>query len=80
MLKFHPTTYAQEIEIFLDYMRGKLERAWEEENKGNSDPIQELYQSSFKIIFEGATLELDFGACEFQSLEECLEAILEDNQ
>lgn len=78
MLKFHPTTYEQEIEIFLDYMRGKLHRAWAEEEKGNDEPIEELYNSSFKIIFEGATLELGFGACEFQSLEDCLEAILEE--
>lgn len=80
MLKFETNNYAKEIEIFLSYMRGKLERAWEEENKGNNKPIDELYNSKFQITFEGATLDLYFGACEFQSLEDCLQAIMEENE
>ena len=79
MLKFETNNYAKEIEIFLSYMRGKLYRAWEEEDEGNNEPINQLYQSKFTLTFEGATLELNFGACEFQSLEDCLESILEDN-
>lgn len=81
MLKFDTTNYGQEIEIFLTYMRGKLEKAWEEENKGNNKPIDHLYnESTFRITFEGATLELCFGAIEFQSLEDALQNILEEVQ
>lgn len=78
MLKFETNNYGKEIEIFLDYMRGKLHRAWDEEEKGNDEPIEKLYSTSFKITWEGATLELGFGACEFQSLEDCLESILDE--
>lgn len=80
MLKFETNDYAKEIEIFLSYMRGKLTRAWDEENKGNNEPIEQLYNSKFTITFEGASLDLYFGACEFQRLEDCLQEILEENE
>lgn len=76
MLKFDTNNYGKEIEIFLDYMRGKLYYAWDEEEKGNNKPIEKLYNSHFTITFEGATLELGFGACEFQGLENYLEDVL----
>ena len=80
MLKFDTNDYAKEIEMFLDYMKGKLHQAWDEENKGNNKLIDALYNSKFQLTFEGATLDLYFGACEFQSLEKCLEDILEENK
>ena len=78
MLKFDTNDYGKEIEIFLDYMRGKLHRAWNEEANGNNEPIEKLYDSTFKITWEGATLELCFGASEFQGLEDFLENILDE--
>lgn len=78
MLIFDTNTYGKEIEIFLNYMRGKLHRAWDEEEKGNNEPIEKLYSAKFKISWEGATLELYFGASEFQNIEDCLQAILDE--
>ena len=78
MLSFEINDYVKEIETFLAYMRGRLFQAWDEEEKGNNEPIEKLYNSKFVIKFEGATLELDFGASEFQGLEDYLQNLLEE--
>jgi hypothetical protein len=79
MVKLNTNEYNQDIEFFLSYMRGKLERAWEQESKGNEKPLHHLYnEATFQITFEGVTLELGFGACEFQNLEDALQNILDE--
>lgn len=75
MLKFN---YPKEIEIFTKYLEEQLNFAWDEEEKGNNKPIEKLYDEKFELTFRGATIELYFGAIEYDSIIECLERIKEE--
>lgn len=77
MLKFD---YSKEIEIFTDYVEEQLKFAWEEETKGNNTPIEKLYDEKFELTFRGATIELYFGAIEYDSIIDCLKRIKEENE
>ena len=72
------TNYRDEIENFQNYMESTLEEAWEEEDNGNSEQILKLHNESITISFKGQTLELAFGATEYESLLECLDRIKEE--
>ena len=76
-MKFE-STYEEEIRAFRKYITYLLNKAWEEENKGNNAPIETLYNETFKLSFKGATIEIAFGACEFQAIEDCLFRIEEE--
>jgi hypothetical protein len=80
MLKFDIDNYKKEIELFIDYMNESLTNAWNEEEKGNNEPIEKLYNSSINISFNGATLELCVAPCEFDSIIECLNYIKEESE
>lgn len=80
MLKFDNMSYEQKIQGFIDYMNNSLTSAWSEEEKGNSEPIEKLYDSNINISFNGMTLELCVAPCEFESIIECLEYIKENNK
>lgn len=69
--------YREEVKAFKEYIEYSLANAWEEEEKGNNKPIEELYNGGFKITFRGTTLKLDFAPCEFDSITHCLEIIEE---
>lgn len=77
MLKFD---YPKEIEIFTNYVEEQLKFAWEEETKGNNAPIEKLYDEKFELTFRGATIELYFGAIEYDSIIDCLKKIKEENE
>lgn len=77
MLKFDNMSYEQEIQVFMDYMENSLCSAWDEDEKGNSEPIEKLYNSSINISFNGMTIELNVAPCEFESITNCLEYIKE---
>ena len=79
MLKFDKLTYEQEIQIFIDYMNSSLGNAWDEEEQGNNEPINKLYNSSINISFNGMSLELYVAPCEFESITNCLEYIKENS-
>lgn len=79
MLKLDKLTYEQEIQMFIDYMENSLSGAWDEEEKGNNEPIEKLYNSSINISFNGVTLELYVAPCEFESITNCLEYIKENS-
>ena len=70
--------YKEEIENFQTHMESALEEAWEEEDNGNSEPLQKLHNESIKITFKGQTLELAFGSTEYETLLECLDRIKEE--
>lgn len=80
MSKFDNMSYEQKIQEFIDYMNNSLTSAWSEEEKGNNEPIEKLYDSNINISFNGMTLELDVAPCEFESIIECLEYIKENNK
>lgn len=71
-------TYKEEIENFQTHMESALEEAWEEEDNGNSEPIEQLHKESIKISFKGQTLALAFGSTEYERLLECLDQIKEE--
>lgn len=71
-------TYKEEIENFQNHMESTLEDAWNEEDNGNSEPIEQLHKESIKITFKGQTLNLAFGATEYETLLECLDRIKEE--
>ncbi len=79
MSKSDTYNYPKEIETFIDYLNRQLDHAWEEESKGSNEAMDALYNEKFEITFRGITLELYFGACEFNALIECLETIKEEN-
>lgn len=79
MLKFDVNNYEKQIEYFIEHMNKSLAHAWDEEEKGNNAPIEQLYNSSINISFNGVTLELCVSPCEFDSIIECLEYIKENN-
>ena len=70
--------YREEIENFQNHLESTLEEAWEEEDNGNSEPIQKLHNEPITITFKGQTLELAFGSTEYESLLECLDRIKEE--
>ena len=72
--------YKKQIEYFIDHMTKSLAFAWEEEEKGNNAPIENLYNSSINISFNGVTLELNVAPCEFDSIIECLEYIKDESE
>lgn len=74
MLKFEKD-YVEEIKLFREYLEYLLDKAWEEEANGDSEPITRLYNETFKLSFMGATLELGFGPDEFEEITSCLENI-----
>ena len=80
MLKIDKLTYEQEIQVFMDYMENSLTNAWSEEEKGNNEPIEKLYNSKINISFNGMTLELYVAPCEFDSITNCLEYIKENSE
>ena len=67
--------YKEEIRAFRKYIERLLDDAWEDEIKGNSEPINELYNETFKMSFHGATIELGFGPDEFEEITNALEEI-----
>ena len=69
--------YREEVKAFREYIEYSLVNAWKEEEKGNSKPIEDVYNSGFQITFRGATLNLDFAPCEFDAITHCLEIIEE---
>lgn len=71
-------TYKEEIENFQNHMESTLEDAWNEEDNGNNEPIAKLHNESITITFKGQTLELAFGATEYETLLECLDRIKEE--
>ena len=66
-------SYNEEIRAFRKYVEGLLYDAWEDESNGNNEPIETLYNETFKLSFKGATIELGFGPDEFECIVECLE-------
>lgn len=79
MLKFDNMSYEQEIQLFIDYIDKSLGSAWDEEEKGNNEPIETLLSKSISISFNGMTLELDVAPCEIDSIRECLEYIKKES-
>lgn len=69
--------YQEEVKAFREYIEKALDMAWEEEEKGNSAPLEELYNGGFKLTFKGKTINLDFAPCEFDAITHCLEIIEE---
>ena len=69
--------YKEDVKAFKEYIEYSLNKAWEEEENGNSKPLEELYNGGFKLTFKGATIELDFAPCEFDAITHCLEVIEE---
>lgn len=72
------TNYREQIENFQNHVESELENAWSEEEKGNPELTKALYNETFKITFKGKTLELYMGACEYESILECLDRIKEE--
>ena len=70
--------YCKEVVMFKYNMQKALESAWEAQEEGNEAPIEKLRKEPIKISFGGQTLELAFGATEFESIIECLEKIIEE--
>ena len=70
--------YIKQIKAFLDMMQGRLNHAWDEQDKDNYEPIERLYKNSFSISFMGKTCKLDFGASEYQALEQMLQDLIEE--
>ena len=78
MLKFD--SYKKEIETFINHMNKSLGDAWDEEENGNNEPIEKLYNSHINISFNGVTLGLRVAPCEFDAIIECLEYIKEESE
>lgn len=68
-------TYEEEIKAFRKYIEYLLAKAWEDEERGDSKPIEALYNETFKLTFKGATIELSFGPDEFECITNALEEI-----
>lgn len=71
--------YTRQLKAFLDMMQGRLNYAFEEQDKGNYEPMEQLYNQSFTLSFMGKTCELYFGAFEYQEIEQMLQNIIEEN-
>ena len=69
------TNYKEQIEDFQTHMESALEEAWEQEENGNSDLINELHKEPIIISFKGQTLKLAFGPNEYENILECLDRI-----
>lgn len=70
--------YKEEIENFQHHIESKLEDAWAEAAYGNEELKKALYNEPIIISFGGQTLELAFGATEYENLMECLDRIKEE--
>lgn len=70
--------YVKQLQDFLNMIQGRLYYAFEEQDKGNDTPMDELYRHSFYIEFMGKTCHLDFGASEFQEIETTLQNLIEE--
>lgn len=70
--------YIKQIQDFLNMMQGRLTHAFDEQDKGNDTPMNQLYSKTFYLSFMGKTCALDFGASEFQALETMLQDLIEE--
>lgn len=68
-------SYQEELRAFRGYVEYLLNKAWDEEERGNNEPIQALYKETFKLSFKGLTIELGFGPDEFECITNALEEI-----
>ena len=64
--------YLERLKEFINHCESQLDKNWEDR--------EELYKEDFTITYRGETLVLPFGAIEYNSLIDCLKAILEENQ
>ena len=71
--------YQKQMQDFLKMMQGRLQNAFDEQDNGNNTPIEKLYNQSFTLSFMGKTCRLDFGAFEYQEIEQMLQNIIEEN-
>lgn len=70
--------YVKQMQNFLNMIQGRLTHAFNEQDKGNDDPIENLYKQSFYLSFMGKTCRLDFGASEFQEIEIMLQNLINE--
>ena len=73
-------TYMKELDSFIDHMEKQLDHAHNESLKKNYMPFNELYETTFTLTFRGTTLEIPFGAIEYNNLLECLENISKESK
>lgn len=65
--------YIKQLKDFLNMMQGRLAYAWDEQDNENDAPIEKLYGQSFTLSFMGKSCKLDFGAIEYQNIEQMLQ-------
>ena len=64
--------YLEQLQKFINHCESMLDKNWEDRD--------ELYKEDFTITYRDQTLRLPFGAIEYNSIVECLKAILAENQ
>lgn len=64
--------YAQEIEFFVEHMEKSMERALEEDKQGNEELYHQIMNEPIRISYNGASIELVTGPCEWETIIDCL--------
>lgn len=70
--------YVKQMQDFLNMIQGRLTHAFNEQDKGNDEPMNTLYKNTFYISFMGKTCRLDFGASEYQEIETTLQNLINE--
>ena len=64
--------YVQEIEFFVEHMENSMVRALEEDEKGNEELYHQFMNEPIRISFNGASIELVTGPCEWEHIIQSL--------
>lgn len=68
------------IKDFKNMLESRLCHAFDEMDNNNFDPMDTLYSNLFTLSFMGKECKLYFGPCEYDSIIEMLNNVLEDMQ